>query len=98
MECTVIVPAKIASNESPNIDKTNSINIYPNPTNNLLFIRSDQAIKSVSLYDISGKQILNKQLNSSIGQLDITRLKNGVYILHLLDEYQNSSIKQVIKN
>jgi len=90
--------SQIASNESPNIEKTNFINIYPNPTNNLLFIRSDKAIKSVSLYDISGKQVLNKQINNSFGQLDITRLKNGVYILHLLDENQNSSIKQVIKN
>jgi CubicO group peptidase (beta-lactamase class C family) len=69
---------------STGIDDANTstaISIYPNPANNVLYIRSNENIRysgSVSSYD--GKDILNFE---DITSIDISSLSKGVYFLRI---------------
>jgi CubicO group peptidase (beta-lactamase class C family) len=63
------------------VNLSNSISIYPNPANELLYIRSNENIRycgSVSSYD--GKDILNFEESTSI---DISSFSKGVYFLRI---------------
>jgi hypothetical protein len=61
-----------------------SFQMYPNPTNgNTVFFqtKNNATIDAISVYDISGKQVL-QQTNIS-NKLDVQNLQQGMYILQL---------------
>ena len=67
--------------------KAAEISIYPNPTNDKLFINSTNPVSNVKLYSIDGMLALsidNKQLTSVI--LNLNTLNKGIYILQLDDK------------
>ena len=59
-----------------------SIEIYPNPTNNILNINLSQYIEreELTLYDVLGKQVASFYLQTN-NQIDISHLHNGVYFM-----------------
>lgn len=59
-----------------------SINVYPNPADNILNIVSGMDDQEVYLVDLFGKEILHTNFDKST-QLDITMLSSGVYILKI---------------
>ncbi|HXB39911.1 MAG TPA: T9SS type A sorting domain-containing protein [Bacteroidia bacterium] len=61
--------------------KQPQLNIYPNPTNNQLFIDVNTTDKlNVDLYDTNGMLVLNK-IMSDKNNIDISTLNEGVYTL-----------------
>lgn len=61
------------------------VNIYPNPTQGMLYLSFDvnDAI-SLAIYDIRGwKMEVKSQIREGVAELDIANLKNGLYILEL---------------
>ncbi len=66
-------------------------NIYPNPTNGIVNISSTENLKSVQVFDILGKQILEKNIFSTQTQLDLSNFISGVYLLKI--ESKNGKIK-----
>ncbi|MEQ1553695.1 MAG: PKD domain-containing protein [Ferruginibacter sp.] len=60
------------------------IKIYPNPANELLFAQSrttDITIKSVTIFDETGKRILSQSLpNTNLVKVNLSTLSNSVYI------------------
>ena len=66
----------IFNTSSVNINKTNSLNVFPNPTTqntNLIFDFEEECL--INIYDISGVKVYSKQLNS-IG-LELINLPTG---------------------
>ena len=59
-------------------ESTLSYQIYPNPANNVLYIKSDNQVQSISIYDIYGKLIISKTITEA--EIDISNLSNGSYI------------------
>jgi len=57
-------------------EQENSLVIYPNPTNNILFLSSYSSGK-VRIIDFSGKEVLSGFEKS----IDVSQLKNGAYLL-----------------
>ncbi len=69
--------------------ENNDWSIYPNPAADRLMIRSEignVGKYSVQLFDISGKLILENQLESPSSSLDVSRIAPGVYVLHITGE------------
>ena len=58
------------------------ISIYPNPTSDIVYIGGNYTQLKVVVYDILGKQVMNKPITNHI---DISQLDKGVYILQLSD-------------
>ena len=69
------------------------ISIYPNPTSDIVFIEGNYSQLKVVVYDILGKQVINKSITNSI---DISHLEKGVYILQLSDGAKVTT-KRIIK-
>ncbi len=64
------------------------ISIFPNPTNEYIFISSDHFPQKSEIYNLSGK-LLKTNLNSSY--LNIRNLTSGMYILKIyFDNYVRS--------
>lgn len=78
------------------IDKaTNNkkINIYPNPANSFIEIKTDLDYSSVSIMDVTGKAI--KQLDSQT-KIDISDLTNGIYFIKITGK-ENTVIRKFVK-
>lgn len=56
-----------------------SIEIYPNPTQDLIHIRQPWNSAKIQLFDVSGALIQEKAIEFGNSQLDITNLSNGTY-------------------
>jgi hypothetical protein len=66
-----------------NIDFT----MYPNPAGEKIFINSTQTIKNITFFNLLGQKIKQYQLNAESGEINIAKLREGVYFLsaHLID-------------
>ncbi|MBL4652680.1 MAG: T9SS type A sorting domain-containing protein [Flavobacteriales bacterium] len=85
------VPCQLVSNI---LDRQvqNDINIYPNPANNTLFIEYKDDLE-IYIYTLTGKLLLKSRINQS-GQLDVSTLPTGIYILEAVDEKQNKTMRK----
>jgi N-acetylneuraminic acid mutarotase len=60
-----------------------NVKIYPNPLKNWMVIDSDVTIQSIEIFDVSGKLIESKKVNSHKIEFPIA-LENGVYLVKLV--------------
>lgn len=84
----------LAVNESA---KKNTINVYPNPVVDYVYINNDSRIKDVEVYNVSGQRILNETINAEKGSVDMRRAPAGVYILKVNSEKGSQSLKIIKK-
>ena len=70
------------------------VNIYPNPSNNDLYILSnDTSIDKIQIYDLQGKLLIDEHFSNSPNYINVSNLNNGLYILQLLKQ-QNQTIQK----
>ena len=63
------------------ISKDNDVQLYPNPTNSIINLKSSHEIKSVEVCDLSGKLIM-KTINPK-NSVDISSVQKGMYYLKI---------------
>ncbi len=85
----------IHEDTSASISESNdgNIEIYPNPTQNYINIKSDIKIDNIYIYNVSGQKINTEIKNNKI---DISKLTKGNYVLKLVSNGKILS-KQFIK-
>ncbi|MDG5799052.1 alpha-amylase family glycosyl hydrolase [Marinilabiliaceae bacterium ANBcel2] len=66
--------------------------LYPLPANDVLNIESTDTIEELSIYDVNGRLIDKKVVNSSRGEINTTSFNRGFYILQTL--FQSGHISQ----
>ena len=78
------------------IDDQNQLNIsiYPNPTNDKLFIQGLSDATEVSIYNILGKEVISTKNTSNI---NVKALPKGVYIIRISDGVGQTN-RRFIKN
>ncbi len=73
-------------------------NIYPNPSNGLVYIELDRDAEELVMYDGAGKVILRKaNVPAGVNEFDFSSLPVGMYMVQLVRSDQVLSIK-LIKN
>lgn len=76
----------------------NNIRVYPNPTNGLLTVSNTSTTGlQISVYDINGRLLLNKNFGQDDNTIDISNFSNGMYLLTIKTDLGEIS-KKVIKN
>lgn len=72
------------------------LKMYPNPVNNgKLYLSSDSiAEKTVAIYDIVGKQIINEVVNEFV---NVSSLNAGVYVVKITEEGKTATRKLVVR-
>ena len=70
--------------------------VYPNPTNDFIFIDGSHPITKIQLIDIRGREVLfwNKEMEA----YDISVLENGIYFLKIFLTNGLFHIKEILKN
>ncbi|MBP6516917.1 MAG: T9SS type A sorting domain-containing protein, partial [Chitinophagales bacterium] len=56
-----------------------AIELYPNPSSNVITLKSDKVISSVTIVDQLGRTVLVKTAEGSNAQITINKLNAGVY-------------------
>lgn len=79
--------------EDINSDKS-SVTVYPNPVSEKVFIKANQAIKEVTVYNISG-QILSSQ--KAITEVDFGKFSSGVYMIKVVKADGEISTHKIVK-
>ena len=70
------------------------LGIYPNPATDILNIKTQDELRNVTIYDISGK-ILNTRVSNN--QVDVSAFVKGIYIINITTENANY-VQKFIKN
>jgi hypothetical protein len=84
---TFCSPACFASEQ----ELASELEIYPNPTNGVLYINGLQELNTIQLFSIEGK--LMKSWNNVTSNLDVSELERGVYQLVVM-----SNLKRIVKS
>lgn len=100
-ECTITsLKTSINENEkiknTPEITKTKLI-IYPNPTDGLLTINSNQKIISYSIFNSFGRSVLKNNINKNKVIVSIQNLPSGMYLMQITLTSGEIVMKKVIK-
>ncbi len=80
-----------------NQSEISGLSIYPNPVvNGTLFINTDaNAEKTVTVFDVLGKQVLNT--TTSTNAINVSHLNTGVYMVRITEEGKTATKKLVIR-
>lgn len=76
---------------------TSEFKIYPNPTNNILNIESDNESFSIAVLDELGRTIINPNEMSNRYLIDLSNYSNGVYWVHIFTA-NNSVVQKIVLN
>jgi hypothetical protein len=72
--------------ESLSNNVLDNIIFYPNPADNVIYIRRCNATKAIiSIFSLDGKLLLSKHLTNDGNSMDISALSPGVYLVKLVD-------------
>tara|TARA_R110002049_G_scaffold18043_3_gene69429 strand:+ start:14407 stop:15783 length:1377 start_codon:yes stop_codon:yes gene_type:complete len=73
---------------------TVSFSFYPNPASDIVYFKGNNAISKVTVFDITGKQVLTGKLSNN--ELNISPLKSGLYLLEVEDSNQNKGVQKLV--
>lgn len=73
----------------------NTIGIYPNPTNGILYIKADSEIKSINVTNVVGQRM---NVEFSHNQVNMQSLPKGVYMVELILKNTQKFSRKIIKN
>ena len=77
---------------------SNKTQIYPNPSKNQVHIKSDMVIGQLFLRNIQGEILKTIFINNNELKLDISELRNGIYILEFVHKNMVWNKKIIISN
>ena len=68
-----------------------SVNIYPNPVSDKLYIETEAEIEEVVVYDVYGRiqNLRNSETQKLRNSIDVTDLNSGVYFIQIKTEEGN---------
>lgn len=72
------------------------VNLFPNPTSNVLSIQSKEIMNKLVVRDASGRMVANQNTNSSSSTIDVSALKAGIYFITIEAE-KGSVTKRFVK-
>ncbi|MEP3837158.1 MAG: T9SS type A sorting domain-containing protein [Algibacter sp.] len=71
--------------------------VYPNPTAGKVFIKNAQALNTeVSVYDLNGRSLLNKNVNTNLSEINISNLSAGIYLFKVKTD-EGQFVQRIVK-
>jgi hypothetical protein len=74
----------------------NELSVFPNPTSEKLYIESQIPVSNVKLFNMLGQMVLNQDLNVQKGEISLSQLSIGTYLLHVESEF-GTEIRKIVK-
>lgn len=99
---TLTVTFKSTTLSTNDENSLTNVKLYPNPNNTgVLSISNSTSINAISVFDVLGKRVKEMKLensNDSSFNLDVSDLKNGVYIVRLIGDNGETQSKKLVIN
>jgi hypothetical protein len=70
-----------------------SLQVYPNPTTGDITIKTPSLCREIQIFDLLGRKLFDKTVQSYVQQLNIAPFTPGVYFLKLFTDSGNKLIK-----
>jgi hypothetical protein len=78
-------------------ENTTSLNIYPNPTNDKLYIETQTQTLTVEIYDVYGRrQVTESPSHQGNLTIDLSDLKSGIYFVKI-NTNEGNIVERIIK-
>ncbi|MNY18391.1 hypothetical protein D3C86_1517690 [compost metagenome] len=74
-----IIPEPVIIAQNNKIQANDLSRIYPNPTSGMLYINAEHRNSTLTITDITGKEVSHYTLADNITSIDISKLPAGVY-------------------
>ena len=84
----------VLSNES--FEVANNIKMYPNPTNGIFTIET-QEVSTVDVFDMIGKKVYSNKVSVGSSNIDLSNYTNGIYLLTVTNQKGNLNTYKLIK-
>jgi hypothetical protein len=84
----------VLSNES--FEVANNIKIYPNPSNGIFAIET-QEDSTVEVFDMIGKKVYSNKVSVGSSTIDLSNYTNGIYLLTVTNQKGNLNTFKLIK-
>lgn len=65
------------------LDRLTQVDIYPNPAKDVLKIKSEKSIQSLSVYSLSGQNLVEKSIGD-LSEINVSTLPKGIYLLKMI--------------
>ncbi len=93
---SIIVAACVGIKEYTN---SNGFSIYPNPANDFFVVRSQSKLGALTLkvMDAAGKLVIDKTINNSTEQVDISKLAKGIYFIEVKESSETIYRAKIVK-
>ncbi len=88
LQGTLVTPLGTTENSN------NNFSVYPNPSHDYVTVQSDSQVKSITLYNLIGQEMMKGNLGSNI---DLRSLETGVYMLQIQFADDRTAFKRLIK-
>ncbi|TDP61971.1 T9SS type A sorting domain-containing protein [Flavobacterium dankookense] len=91
---TVSMTSVLSNNEF----LASNLSVYPNPTKNIIYINNNlnAVVNSIEMSDLNGRVVKTQMINAAEGQVSISDLSAGVYLMKVVTD-QGTATKKVIK-
>ncbi|HLS30485.1 MAG TPA: T9SS type A sorting domain-containing protein [Flavobacteriaceae bacterium] len=85
------------SNMSVEEQQKSNLTFYPNPAKDFLYIENLINPVQIEIYDLSGKVLLNKEVDEATKQVNVSQLAEGVYLYQLSQDGQELKTGKLVK-
>jgi poly(3-hydroxybutyrate) depolymerase len=77
------------------VERQTSVRIYPNPSAGLFNVNLSvaQTIRTIEVYDLMGKRVMEFYPNTAQVVLDLSSLTNGIYTVKIKSDESNQSVR-----
>jgi hypothetical protein len=93
---TSVVMVEVGYGLKVNEQKNNGFELYPNPTSDIVQVKSDDIILEIEVYDVFGRLLKTQKYLSSECELNLSELAKGEYLLKLISS-ENILSKRITK-
>ena len=81
-EATVSVGTGIGEN-----DQLSSVEVYPNPASDKLFIKTSQPVNTLEIFTMTGTMVRQQSCWSDNIEIDVQNLSTGMYVIRLVSDH-----------
>jgi hypothetical protein len=95
MQCEPLPAIVLSTDKSP---ERKPLQVYPNPSSDSFSFELYENSGQLTLIDITGKVVLQQNLNSGVQHIEVTKLSDGIYIIQVRSEQSIYHGKVIIEN
>jgi hypothetical protein len=74
-----------------------AISIYPNPSTGIIYFEAKDAVKTIEVFTLTGIKVLQLNSDDFAGQIDLSKLENGIYMVRFAADEKISTRRIIIQ-